>query len=281
MPRFDFKFIIPLAFLMILLIVVFNGGDKKPAPPPSTQAPASETQLDPSRFLVRPFHTEQNQIALALDGGSIPITKGEVPSMIMGKNMLRTLHLVWVHDWSNVDCRTSFRNLQDLYKSEQGESLPALKLYIMPVFSDATGEALHRAMLQILFRSRIRENYSLLATELCSGKILPNAEAIRKRVEEIDPLLIDDWDTPLEWLENDITKTFATAKTQQARNTKILGQKQQGHLTSLLTTLSPLASSTEIATFLQDANAHQRSWLQQTTQLNAKTETLPSTEDQK
>lgn len=267
MPRFDFKFIIPLAFLMILLIAVFNGGEKKPTPEPAAQAPPSASQIDPSRLLVRPFYTEQNQIALALDGGSIPIAKGEVPSMIIGKNMLRTVHLAWVHDWSNADCRTSFKNLQDLYQSKQGEALPALKLYINPVFSDATGEALHRAMLQVLFRSRIRENHSILASELCSGKLFPNADAVRQRVEEIDPLLIDDWDTSLEWLENDIAKTFATARNQQARNTKILGQQRQGHLTSILATLPALAIRREMATFVQDANNMQRNWLEKSPKL--------------
>lgn len=262
MPRSAFKLLIPLTFLILLLFVVSKADPPKPAPKAAPMGSATTIEFDPSRFLVRPIHTEGNGTALALDGGALPITHGQVPSVVIGKNVLRTLHLAWVHDWSNAECRTSFKNLQALYASEQEASLPALRIYLNPVFSDPAGEALHRAMLQVFFRSRIRENYLLLATELSAGKLPLDAEAIRQRVKVLDPILLDDWITPLDWLENDIEKAFSTARAQQARNAAVLGQQGPAQLTSMLATLPPLASSQEIVAFLQDANTKQRTWLE-------------------
>lgn len=261
MPRSTFNLLVPLAFLILLLFAVFRKDPPKPAPKAEPVGSAM-IEFDPSRFLVRPFHAEGNGTALALDGGALPITHGQVPSVVIGGNILRTVHLAWVHDWSHPECRTLFKNLLALYASEQGASLPALKIYLNPVFADPAGEALHRAMLQVFFRSRIRENYLILASELSAGTLPPDAEAIRKRVEEIDPVLIDDWTTPLDWLENDIQNTFSTARVQQARNAAVLGQQSPAQLTSMLATLPPLAGSEEIVAFLQDANTKQRAWLQ-------------------
>lgn len=262
MPRSAFKLLIPLTFLVLLLFVLFKADPPEPAPQAAPVGSAATIEFDPSRFLVRPFHAEGNGVALALDGGAIPISHGQVPSVVIGKNVLRTLHLAWVHDWSHAECRTLFKNLLALYASEQGASLPALRIYLNPVFSDPAGETVHRAMLQVFFRSRIRENYLILATELSAGTLPPDAESIRKRVEELDPALIDDWTTPLDWLENDIAQAFSIASVQQARNAALLGKQGPAQLTSMLATLPPLASTEEIAVFLQDANTKQRAWLQ-------------------
>jgi hypothetical protein len=262
MPRSTFKLLIPLAFMALLLFAAFKTGPQKPTPMAEQIGSTATIETDPSRFLVRPFHTRGNQTALALDGGALPVTNGQVPSILIGTNILRTLHLAWVHDWSNAECRTSFKNLQALYASEQGASLPALRIYLNPVFSDPAGEALHRAMLQVFFRSRVRENYLVLASELSTGALPPDAEAVRERVEELDPILIDDWNTRLDWLENDMQKTFSTAIVQQARNTELLGQQGPAQLTSMLAIMPPLAGSQETVAFLQDANNRQRAWLQ-------------------
>jgi hypothetical protein len=97
---------------------------------------------------------------------------------------------------------------------------------------------------------------------MCDGSLAPDAEAVRKRVEEIDPILIADWDTRLDWLENDIEKTFSIARVQQARNAAIVGQDHAARLTSMHATLPPFASPQEIAAFVQEANASQFAWLQ-------------------
>jgi hypothetical protein len=262
MPRSTFKLLIPLAFMALLLFAAFKTGPQKPTSKAEQIGSTATIETDPSRFLVRPFHTRGNQTALALDGGALPVTNGQVPSILIGTNILRTLHLAWVHDWSNAECRTSFKNLQALYASEQGASLPALRIYLNPVSSDPAGEALHRAMLQVFFRSRVRENYLVLASELSTGALPPDAEAVRERVEELDPILIDDWNTRLDWLENDMQKTFSTAIVQQARNTELLGQQGPAQLTSMLAIMPPLAGSQETVAFLQDANNRQRAWLQ-------------------
>lgn len=217
---------------------------------------------DPSRHLIRPFHAQGNQVALALDGGKLPVPGGQVPSIVIGSNVLRMLHLCWPHDWTDPGFRASFKNLRDLYASEEGASLPALKIHLNPVFSDATGEALHRAMLQVYFRNETRDTYLALANGMCDGSLAPDAEAVRKRVEEIDPILIADWDTRLEWLENDLGKTFSIARVQHARNTAMVGQDKAARLTSMRATLPVSADHQEIAAFLQDANASQFAWLQ-------------------
>jgi hypothetical protein len=260
MSRPAFKLLIPLTFLILLVGAVMMSGPQKPAH--GTGKTAAATELDPSRFLVRPFRKKDNQTALALDGGALPIAGGEVPSVVIGKNILRTVHLAWVHDWSHADCRTSFKNLQAVYASKEGDALPALRIYLNPVFSDPAGEAIHRALLQVFFRSDNRDNYRVLVSEMSAGSISPDAEAIRRRVEEIDPILIDDWGSRLDWLENDIEKTFATARIQQARNTALLGQQGPAQLSSMLATLPPLAGSQEIIAFVQDANARQLAWLE-------------------
>lgn len=263
MPRSVIHLLIPSAFLMVVIYAVFRekapiiGSDEK------AQHPVT-TEFDPSRILIRPFTTKDHQTALALDGGAIPAANGQVPSVVMGKNILRTVHLAWVHDWSHPECRSVFQNLQALYASEQGASLPALRIYLNPVFSDPEGEALHRAMMQVFFRSRIRENYLILAEELSNGTLPPNAASIRKRVEEIDPNLIDDWDAPADWLNADIEHTFSIAKLQQARNASVLGPQSPAQLTSLSASLPLQASRQEIFDFLQQANNMQRAWLQQT-----------------
>ena len=140
---------------------------------PSADSSASKSQLqkielDPSRFLIKPFFVEANQIAVALDGGKIPVPSGQVPSIIVGSNVLRIVHLSWVHDWSDAETRNSFKVLQALYASEEAASLPALRIYLNPVFSDSNGEAVQRAMLQVFFRSDNRDLYQILATRMAS-----------------------------------------------------------------------------------------------------------------
>ncbi len=262
MSRSAFKLLIPLTFLILLVGAVLMSGPQKTAHGTGKTKATAATELDPSRFLVRPFRKKDNQIALALDGGALPIAGGEVPSVVIGKNILRTVHLAWVHDWSHADCRTSFKNLQAVYASKEGDALPALRIYLNPVFSAPAGEALHRALLQVFFRSDNRDNYLVLVSEISAGNISPDAEAIRKRVEETDPILIDDWGNRLDWLENDIEKTFSTARVQQARNTALLGQQSPAQLSSMLATLPPLSGSQEIIAFVQDANAKQLAWLE-------------------
>jgi hypothetical protein len=262
MSRPAFKLLIPLTFLILLVGAVMMSGPQKPPHGTGKTGEPAATELDPSRFLVRPFRKKDNQTALALDGGALPIAGGEVPSVVIGKNILRTVHLAWVHDLSHADCRTSFKNLQAVYASKEGDALPALRIYLNPVFSDPAGEAIHRALLQVFFRSDNRDNYLVLVSEMSAGNISPDAEAIRRRVEEIDPILIDDWGSRLDWLENDIEKTFATARIQQARNTALLGQQGPAQLSSMLATLPPLAGSQEIIAFVQDANARQLAWLE-------------------
>jgi len=262
MPRSALRLLAPLTLLGLLAFAVFHEGRREPASKAEPASAAAPVELDPSRFLVRPFHAADNQIALALDGGAMPVAHGQVPSVVVGKNVLRTVHLTWVHDWSSAECRTSFKNLLALYESEEGASLPALRIYLNPVFSDPAGEALHRAMLQVFFRSRVRENYLTLASELSTGALSPDAEAIRKRLEDLDPILIDDWSTRLDWLESDIEKTFATAIVQQARNTAVLGQQGPAQLASMLSILPPRAGRQEIVAFVQDAHARQRTWLE-------------------
>jgi hypothetical protein len=268
MPRSALNLLIPLTFLILLLLAVFWTGPHKPVPKAEPEGSAL-IEFDPSRFLVRPLQVQGNVTALALDGGALPIAHGQVPSVVLGENILRTVHLAWVHDWSHPECRTVFKNLQALYASEQGASLPALRIYLNPVFSDPPGEAVHRAMLQVFFRSRIRENYLILASELSAGTLPPDAESIRKRVEVLDPILIDDWSTRLDWLESDIEKTFSTARVQQARNAVLLGKQSPAQLTSMLAILPPLADWPEIVTFLQDANSKQSAWLQEMTKPKA------------
>lgn len=265
MPRSAYKLLIPLIFLIFILVAVFT----KDAQSDAQQYPmesAKTTEFDPSRFLVRPFFVKENQVALALDGGAFPVAKGEVPSIVIGNNILRTVHLAWVHDWSDADCRKTFNKLYALYNSEQGAALPALKIYLNPVFSNPAGEKLHRAMLQVLSRSQVRENYLILANEISTGKLLPEPEAIRKRMEDLDPMMIDDWTTHLDWFENDIEKTFSVAKIQQARNSAILGPQNSAQLTSMLAILPSQATAQEIIDFIQDANTKQRTWLQKSPQ---------------
>lgn len=257
MPRSAYNLIIPLAFLIFILVAMFRGND---AQKDQTRQP-DIIEFDLSRFLVKPFFVNENQVALALDGGAFPVAKGEVPTIVIGKNVLRTVHLAWVHDWSDAACRETFNHLQALYNSEQGAALPALKIYLNPVYSEPAGEELHRAMLQVLSRSQNRENYLILANEISTGKLLPDPEAIRKHMEDLDPMMIDDWTTRLDWFENDIEKTFSTAKIQQARNAAITGQKSPTQLTSMLAILPSQATIEEISEFIQDANSKQRAWL--------------------
>ena len=105
MPRSALNLLIPLTFLILLLFAAFWTGPHKPVPKAEPMESAS-IEFDPSRFLIRPFHAKENQTALALDGGALPITRGQVPSVVLGENILRTVHLAWVHDWSHPECRT-------------------------------------------------------------------------------------------------------------------------------------------------------------------------------
>lgn len=218
--------------------------------------------VDASRFLVKPFLVKNNQIALALDGGNVPVGQGQVPSVVIGNNVMRTVHLAWVHDWSHPTCRAVFHKLQALYATEQGAALPALKIYLNPVFSDPAGEALHRAMLQVYFRSRVRQNYLILASEMGAGTLPADAEALRQRVEQLDPTLLADWNTPLDWLESDVNHTFSIGAVQMARNEAMLGEKIPAQLSAMLTILPTTANDQEIIAFLKDAESRQRAWLQ-------------------
>jgi hypothetical protein len=71
MSRPAFKLLIPLTFLILLVGAVMMSGPQKPAHG-TGKTGASATELDPSRFLVRPFRKKDNQTALALDGAPCP-----------------------------------------------------------------------------------------------------------------------------------------------------------------------------------------------------------------
>lgn len=255
------KSLVPLAVLAAVVIALVNPRPNPPGPAASGITDASTIELDPSRFLIKPFFVQPDQIAVALDGGEIPVPSGQVPSIIVGANVLRTVHLSWVHDWTDAETRTSFKTLQSLYASEEAASLPALRIYLNPVFSDSNGEAVQRAMLQVFFRADNRDLYQILAKELATGAFAADPEAIRSRVETIEPLLMDDWNSELGWLEGDIEKTFSVAKLQQARNEKILKPASKTQLASMLEVINPSADLKEFSAFVQKANTVQRTWL--------------------
>jgi hypothetical protein len=251
----------PLAVLAAVVIVWVKSPPNSSGDSNSGKSQSPVINLDPSRFLIKPFFVQENQVAVALDGGEIPVPSGQVPSIVVGRNVLRTVHLAWVHDWTDAEARTSFKALQALYASDEGASLPALRIYLNPVFSDPQGEAVQRAMLQVFFRSDDRDLYQILARELSTGALATGPEAIRSRVETIEPLLMDDWNSRLEWLEGDIEKTFSVAKVQQARNAKILNPAFTSQLASMLEILNPSADAEEMSAFIQEANTAQRTWL--------------------
>lgn len=255
------KHIVPLALLIAMSIIVFKSRSGPQAPSKDPLGQADPIVFDPSRFLVRPFHAQGNQVALALDGGALPADNGKVPSVVVGKNILRMVHLAWVHDWTRPDCVASFNNLRLLYDSEEGASLPALRIYLNPVFSDEAGEAVHRAMLRIFFHSENRGCYLQVAHEIGAGLLAPDAEAIRSHIEIIDPPLIDDWENPFGWLEDDIKMTFSNARAQRDRNHAILNLENPSQLTSMLAVMPPLANHREIIAFVKEASAAQNAWL--------------------
>lgn len=255
------KSLLPLAVLAALVIVWMNAPSSTSSDDDKGENQASEITLDPSRFLIRPFFVQENQVALALDGGELPVPSGQVPSIVVGGNVLRMLHVSWVHDWTDAETRVSFQNLQALYASQEGASLPALKIYLNPVFSDPESEAVQRAMMQVFFRADNRDLYQILAKELSTGALAADPDAIRSRVEALEPLLIDDWDSRLDWLEGDIEKSFSVAKVQQARNAKIQNPAFKTQLASMLDIVNPMADKEVLTAFVQRANTLQRKWL--------------------
>lgn len=255
------KSLVPLAVLAALVVVWMNPRPSSPLAAAKEKTEASAIDLDPARFLIKPYFVQPDQVAVALDGGKIPVPSGQVPSIIVGTNILRTVHVSWVHDWSDKETRSFFKTLQALYASEEAAALPALRIYLNPVFSDANGEAVQRAMLQVFFRSDNRDLYRILAKEIATGALAADPEAIRSCVETLEPLLINDWDTKLEWLEGDIEKTFSVAKIQQARNAKVLKPTFKSQLASMLDILNPSANIMEVSEFVQKANTLQRTWL--------------------
>lgn len=255
------KHILPLGILIVTAIVAIKSQSGSSAQNNDPRRQHSEINFDPTSFLVRPFFTQDNQIALALDGGALPAEYGKVPSIVIGKNILRMVHVAWVHDWTHPECRASFNNLRLLYDSEEGASLPALRIYLNPVFSDEAGEALHQALFKAFFRSQNRDCYLILANEIAAGSLAPDAEAIRNHIEILDPTLIEDWDSHLGWFEDDMEMTFSIARTQRDRNAAILNLKYPNQLTSMLAVMPPLANNREIIAFIQEANITQRAWL--------------------
>lgn len=254
------KSLVPLAILAGVVIALVNPRSKQPGSA-GGENPSSAIALDPSRFLIKPYFVQSDQVAVALDGGKMPVPSGQVPSIVVGANVLRTVHLSWVHDWSDAETRASFKTLQALYASEEAASLPALRIYLNPVFSDSDSKAVQRAMLQVFFRADNRDLYQILAGELATGALAADPEAIRSRVETIEPLLMDDWNSSLGWLEGDIGKTFAAARVQQSRHAEVLKPAFKAQLASMLDILHPSADMKEISAFVQKANTVQRTWL--------------------
>lgn len=256
------KAMIPFAILSLFSVAVYFSQKSKPAASPLIeQNQSAAIEMDPSRFLIRPFYTSSKQVAVALDGGEMPIPNGQVPSITIGKNVLRSVHLAWLHDWTKPECQTLYKNLQALYASEQGASLPALRIHLNPVFSDDAGKALHHAMLQSFFRSRTRNSYQILANEISTKALVANPQAIRNRMEILEPVLLEDWDAPPDWLELDIEKTFSIAEVQRKRNTTIVGPEPFIQLSSMQAILPPSATQEEMITFIQNADKNQRTWL--------------------
>jgi hypothetical protein len=124
-PLTVLKSLLPLAILAVLVLVWMNPRSSPSGVPEANKSQASTIELDPSRFLIKPFLVQADQIAVALDGGEIPVPSGQVPSIVIGANVLRTVHLSWVHDWSDAETRALFKTLQALYASEEAASLPA------------------------------------------------------------------------------------------------------------------------------------------------------------
>lgn len=255
------KSLFPLAILTGLLFVVINSRPDQQGNADINKNSVPSSTPDSARFLIKPYFVRPSQIAVALNGGDIPVPDGQVPSIIIGRNVLRMVPLCWVHDWTDPEARTSFQALQALYDSKDGASLPALRIYLAPVFSSPESEAIQRAMLQVFFRSDNRGLYQILAKELSTGALAADPEAIRSRVEAIEPLLMDDWGSRLDWLESDIEKTFSVAKTQQARHAKLLNPAFRSQLASMLEILPPASGQKELISFIHKANETQGRWL--------------------
>ena len=260
MPSKRLISLVPPALLAAAGIGWMMSGPQSPQDAGVTDAPRG-IELDPSRFLIEPLPGQGNQVGIGLAGGKIPVTGGQVPAMVIGTNVLRTVHLCWVYDWTDDTSRASLKALLELYASPEGASLPALKIHLNPVFSDPAGEAVHRAMLQVYFRSDHRGLHQEVAARIAAGSLEPDPEAIRLHVEGIEPLLMDDWSSRLEWLENDIDKTFDLAKAQQARNAEVLAPAFTSQLASMIEIVDPSTEATGLSKFILDASVAQSTWL--------------------
>jgi len=215
-----------------------------------------------SDFFVRPYVSDYGETGIAFVGGMYPIIDHSLPRIEFGQaNGARRLQIAMVTDWTKPECLKSYQLLHDLYAGEDGQDLPGIELYVLPVSDGETGKSLHEAVLVAHFGSNQLDTFTDILAEVGAGKLSADAAAVRKRVSEIDPDLATRWESLSSNLTDRFSYAFKLAFTQHKYDKMRLNHDSIPQLLVFDSVLSGQPTPESLAEFLRTGASHQHSYL--------------------
>lgn len=239
-------------------------------PKPNDQTPAAVVvslgadgkEVKSRDFFVRPFVSDFGETGISFDGGKYPIVDHRLPRIEFGKvDKIRRLQVAMLTDWTKPECRKTYDFIHNLYANGDGNNLPSMDLYLLPVYDSERGKSLHEAALSVHFGTNRSGSYPDILAGLCSGTLSPDHEAVRERVLEIDPDLGTRWESLSINMTERFHFAFQLASKQLAHGKIRLKQGTIPQLVAFDSVLIGQPTEESLADFLRAASARQHSYL--------------------
>lgn len=248
-----------LSVLVLLGILVFFASSS----PTEKESPgAAENLAKSGDFFLRPFISDRGETVMSLGGGKHPVDNLTLPSIAFGEEGgVRRLQVAMPLDWTHPDSRKAYRMIRELYGDEDVKGLPAIDLYLLPVYALESGKSVHEAVLTVHLGSNRVESLPGLLARLASGTLAADAREILAHVADADPDLVPRWESLSINQRDRFSDAFQRASVQQRHNSSRLDDASAHQLIVFDSVLTGMPSRRMLADFLRAAASRQHDYL--------------------
>jgi hypothetical protein len=209
--------------------------------------------------LLRAFVSPQGMYSVALEGGRQPIFAYEVPSVTLGSASDCPLQILLLADWDAQTTRSLFQQIEKLYHTDP--SLPPLKLSFLPSRTGSASGHFMEWIMAVHFVANDVKTMPAFLHQISAGDIAADKDSIQKRLEEIEPLIVERIDPFLQSRREIVEKAYRIAQAQLRLNEKALQCTETTQLVSMKQILTGSPSEEHIKVFLLHAKTQQDSFL--------------------
>lgn len=209
--------------------------------------------------LLRAFVSPQGMYGIALEGGRQPIFAYEVPSVTLGAASDCPLQILLLADWDGQGTRGLYQQIEKLYQADP--SLPPLKLSFLPSRTGGASGHFMEWIMAVHFVANDGKTMPAFLGDISAGEIAADKASIRKRLEEIEPRIVERIDLFLQSRKEIVEKAYRIAQAQLRLHEKALPCKETTQLVSMKQILTGSPGEEHIKAFLLHAKVQQDAFL--------------------